>query len=132
MNLVERAKATEKTLRKYRGKPFEWGRNDCITLARTQLLNMGKKPPRIPNYSSFNTAVRRLKAEGCDSVEDLLTRYCFEIAPAQMVVGDIATVKGDTDLSAIVICAGGKFMGYPSEYPSLQVVDLIPHRAWRV
>jgi len=132
MILIERARATEKTLNKFRGKEFEWGTRDCITLARTQLVNMGHKVKRIPRYSGLKTAIKRLNDAGHKDVESLISSMCLEIPPSLMIVGDLASVKGEGGLSALVVCVGNKFIGYPSEHPYCSVVDLLPERAWRV
>ena len=132
MNIVNRVEITQKTLDKYRGKPFEWGKRDCLRMARTQLIGAGYKVPRIPNYSSAKTAFRRLREAGFESIEDMLANYCLDIPSSLILPGDLATVRGDNELSAIVISTGGKFIGFPSEQPFCCVVDVIPERVFRV
>lgn len=132
--MVKRAEATQKTLAKFAGKKYELGKCDCISLARSQLKNMGHKPPKIPRYSTPVAAMRRLKSLGHDSLESLLAEHCFEIPPASMLIGDLATVKGhnESGISAIVVYAGGKYLGFPVETGELSIVKLQPERAFRV
>lgn len=132
--LNKRIEATKKTLAKFEGKFYELGSCDCIHLARSQMVNMGHNVPKIPNYSTPIAALRRLKKLGHDSLEGLLSEHCFEISPASMLVGDLATVRGSNDdgISAIVIYAGSKFLGFPAETGKFEVVSLTPERAFRV
>jgi hypothetical protein len=131
-DMPARVAGTQKVLSKYRGKPFEWGKNDCVRMARTQLVAMGHKPPKLPRYNSEKTAIRRLKEAGFDSVEDMLGSMLVEIEPARRLAGDLATVKGEGKISAIVVCAGGKWLGWPADEPAFSVVNLTPDRVYRV
>lgn len=132
MNAAERAQAVQSALAKYRGTAFEWGKTDCLHLARSVLVKIGAKGlPKPPNYSTELQAIRRLKKQGHDSLESLLLAYCIEIPPAWAVVGDIGTVAGDGRISAAVVCAGGSWLGWPADHPEFAVVKLTPERAYR-
>ena len=132
MNAAERALAVQSGLDKYRDTVFAWGSTDCLRLARSVLIKMGAKGlPRIPNYSTETQAIRRMKEQGHRSLESLLGAHCIEIPPAMAMVGDLGTVRGDGSLSAIIVCAGGKWLGWPADYPTFAVVTVSPDRVFR-
>ena len=132
LDMPARVDAVQKVLAKYRGTPFEWGERDCVRMARTLLVKLGHKPPKLPRYSTEKSAIKRLKEAGFDSVEDMLGSMLVEIEPAKRLAGDLATVKGDGRISAIVVCAGGKWLGWPADEPAFSVVNLTPDRVYRV
>ncbi|GLQ20399.1 DUF6950 family protein [Algimonas porphyrae] len=132
MSTALRAEAVQSALDKYRDTSFEWGRNDCLRLARTVLVGIGAKGlPRIPRYGSELTAIRRLKEQGHDTLENLLAEHCVEIPPSMALPGDLGTIKGDGALSAIVVCAGGKWLGWPAETAVFAPVGLRPEQLFR-
>ncbi|MGK2908567.1 MAG: DUF6950 family protein [Sphingobium sp.] len=134
-DLNKRAEATRKTLAKYRHKAFDWkAKVTCIHLARTHLRNMGHKPPVIPAFTSPIGAQRALLATGFGSLEGLLDSMLPRIAPAAMLVGDLALLQGDEGFDSIVVSAGGKLLGY-HEADMSGLKPLIANEikgAWRV
>lgn len=112
--LVQRAAATEKTMQRYRHRAFDWSTGaTCLHLARTQMKNMGHKPPAIPKLASALAAERALKARGCADLAALLDSLLPRIAPAEMLVGDIAMFKGEPPFDAICVNAGaGMLLGW--------------------
>lgn len=125
MNTALRAAAVQKTLGKYRGKPFVWGESDCLRMARSVLVSLGVKGlPRLPTYSSELTAIRRLKQQGHDTLDGLLSEHCIQIPPSMALPGDLGVVRGAGSLSAIVVSAGGKWLGWPAEDAPFAVVTL--------
>lgn len=133
IDLPARTAATQKTLAKYRGKPFEWGQSDCLRMARSQLVALGHRPPKLPRYSSEITAIRQLKKAGFDSVDALLGSMLPEIDPARRLPGDLGTVRGEGKIGAIVVCAGGKWLGWLADEPEFCVIaNLTPDKVFRV
>ncbi len=138
MELERRRVATQRTLDKYRGTTFDWaGDTTCVHLARSHMIEMGHEPPEIPEFTTPAGAVRALKERGWDSVEDMLDELLPRIAPAQMVLGDLAIIPGDAGLDAIFICAGPlKVFGWTTEQPQMALVDMFDMGqltgAWRV
>jgi len=113
IDLEARRAATQRTIDKYRARPFDWrARATCIHLARTQLRNLGHRPPPIPDFRSALGARRALARTGFASVAALLDSMLPRIAPASMLIGDLAAIEGDDGLECIVISAGGKMLGY--------------------
>lgn len=137
-DLIRRADATRATLARYRTRAFAWHqRATCIHMARFHLRQMGHRPPPIPDIRSQLSARRALKATGHDSLADLLDSLLPRIAPAAMLVGDLALFEGEPDsggLDSIGVCAGDKLLGWHADDPSgikpLIVSEFIG--AWRV
>ena len=137
MELERRRVATEKTLKRYRGKVFDWSKGiTCVQLARAHLRNMGRKPETLPRVRSPLGARRALKERGWESVEAMLDSMLERIAPAEMMLGDVAIVPGDAGLDAIFVCAGPlKVFGWREDAPALVLLDIGLDEltgAWRV
>jgi len=138
IELERRRVATEKTLKRYRKKVFDWSRGiTCVHLARFHLRAMGHRPETLPRIRSALAAKRALKARGWESVEQMLDSMLPRIAPAQMMLGDLTVLPSEDGLSAIFVCAGPqKAFGWAEEQPELAVVDVQNldglRGAWRV
>lgn len=131
--LIRRQEALAKTIAKYRGKPFEWGKTDCLTMVRSHLVAMGhRKLPKLPDYDDAIGAVRALKAAGFNDIEGLLDSLLPRIAWASMLAGDIALVPGEGPLDALHVSLGFKTMGFHEDHEGTVVMR--PHQikaAWR-
>lgn len=128
-----RAEATEATRQKFTGRPFEWGKVDCIKMARFHALKMGHKPPRLPRYSSAVGALRGIKKTGFESIDDIFADMFPSIAPAAARVGDFVIAEGEDGIDAVFISVGRKIMGFHEEAEGLVMV--IPEKlksAYRV
>lgn len=136
MNLVERVAATEAVIARYRAKPFDWAtRATCIHLARAQARAMGHKPPSIPDFRSPLGARTALRSTGHETLEALLDSLFVRIAPAAMLVGDLALLEGEPPFDAIVINAGGAAFGWHEETPGRGIMPVKVERfkaAWRL
>lgn len=96
-------------------------------MARSHLVQMGHRPPSLPRIRSLLTARRALQERGWDNVEAMLDAQAglLRIAPAEMLVGDIAVLASDDGIGAIFICAGPhKLIGWREDHPTLVVLDL--------
>lgn len=124
MTLAERVTATEKTLAKFRGRPFDWKTGaTCIHLARTQARNMRRRVPALPRFTSAVGARTALRKTGHASLEALLDSLFERIAPAAMLVGDVALGPGEEALGAIAISDGfGTLMGWHADAPLLSPI----------
>lgn len=137
MELERRRVATEKTLGRFRGKVFAWKTGvHCVRLAHQHLKNMGHKPQSLPRVRSPLGAKRALQQNGWGSVEAMLDSMLDRIAPAEMMLGDLAIVPGDGGLDAIFVCAGPlKVFGWREDAPALVLLDIGLDEltgAWRV
>lgn len=137
MELERRRVATEATLSRYRAKQFDWAKGvTCVHLARAQMRAMGHHPPSIPRFRSPLAATRALQQRGWESVTAMLDTLLPRIAPAHMLLGDLAAVPGEGGLDAIFVCAGPlKLFGWREDAPGLVVLDVDLRQitaAWRV
>jgi hypothetical protein len=109
---------------KFEGKPLVWGEADCARLVSAALAAMGIKPAlsRFGAYSSAATALRRLRAQGLDSVPEWLDGVdgCKRSeAFACALPGDIiAGPSGDDRFPALGVFLGGdKYLGFDPVAP---------------
>lgn len=118
MNLADRARATDATKKAFFGTERNWSDTTCVHVLHAHLVNMGHMPPDVPPFRTKKGAREALKAMGAASLPNLCRNLGLEeIAPAKMIVGDIAILPGaegkaDGIRAAITICAGNKFMGW--------------------
>lgn len=139
--LIKRNRALEKTRARFEGKPFVFGQTDCLKLVRYHLVHMGHRGlPVPPKYSTALGARKALKAQGADSLEQLLDQHLEEIAPAMMLPGDICLVPaeaGDGDDGfgeTLAISLGQKIWGWHADAAGLEVLVIPPEaisKAWR-
>lgn len=111
--LVRRQAALDKTMAKYRGRPFAWDGANCLAMLRSHLVAMGhKRLPKLPRFNTAAGATRALKEHGFDDLSALLDGLLSRIAPAAMLPGDVALMGGEGPLDAIVISVGHKVWGW--------------------
>lgn len=93
-SLAARVERTERTLREWRERPFQWC---CVHMARAHARNMGhRKLPVVPEIGSAADALRVLKAMEHASLAELLNAYFERLpAPAFALVGDILLLPGE-------------------------------------
>jgi hypothetical protein len=139
MPFMERRRlATLATVERYKGKAFSWSSGvTCVHLCRQHLRNMGHQPPSLPRFRRALAAKKALKERGWRDVAAMLDSFLPRIAPAQMLLGDIAILPGEAGLQGIVIDVGGprRVFGWAEEYPDPKMIE--PNRgailgAWRV
>lgn len=129
--------AIEATMARYRDQPFAWGSVDCAKIAGFHLTQMGYAI-RIAKAGSYKTplgarrALRRLGYATLGQMADDIG--LTPIAPARMLLGDLAEIPGDNPIGTICLYAGnGNLFGFHQDHPSL--VTLQPQqilRAWSV
>lgn len=133
-DLIRRQHALEKTIRKYRGKPFVWGETDCVAMTRSHLVAMGhKKLPKPPKYSDAAGARRALKEMGHGSVAALLDAHLPRIRPAEALPGDLVLLQGTAGMGSVDLCLGQKLAGWIEGHKGF-VTNIIPleiEGAWR-
>lgn len=112
-DLVRRQLATKKTLNKYRDKPFSFENSaSCVHMFRSHSVSMGHTMPAMPRIRSKAGAARALKDNGWNDVSDMMDAYFTRIAPAEMLLGDMASLPSSDGWGALVICVGDKFVGW--------------------
>lgn len=136
--MEKRRRALEKVRARFEGKPFAWGRNDCLILARAMLAAMGHVGlPKVPRYRTALGAKKALKSLGADTVPELLDTLLPRIVPAQMLPGDLALVESEEEGfgGTVMIGLGWKLWGWHPDADAFAVVDPAPdaiQAAWRV
>lgn len=133
-DLLRRQRAIDKTLAKYGGQPFEWGKADCIAMARSHLVAMGvKRLPKLPKYRTAIEARAALKAAGHDSVMSLLDSILPRITPAMALPGDLVVAEGDEGLGSISLVLGQKTAGWHEQEPvfTRRIIPLSIEGCWR-
>lgn len=134
--LLRRNAAVGFVAEKYRGKVCDFRTADCVRMARTLLVKMGHKPPKLPRYSSLAGAKQALRSRGWANVTEMLDAVLpgRRIAPAWMRPGDLAVMLDEHGLGSVhVYLGGGKVLGW-SEGGGEAVV-IVAHRieaAWGV
>lgn len=122
-DLERRRRATQATLDKFRGRVFDWSSGvTCVHLARFHLRAMGHKVERLPSLRSAISARRELKKHGWHDCHDMLAGQpgLIQIAPAAMLMGDLAVLRDQDGLGAIFICAGPHMVfGWREDAPEL-------------
>lgn len=94
--LERRKNAVLATKARFDGKPFDWtGQATCIHLLRFHAAQMGHELPIVPRFRSPLGAKKALKAQGVDSLPELLDKYFPRIPPSKMMMGDVACFPGD-------------------------------------
>lgn len=134
---IRRQAATQRTLNRYRGRPFAWrAGHTCVHMARFHLRGMGHKPPVMPRIGSVLGAKRALAANGWDDVAAMLDSLLPRIAPLEMRLGDLAVGEGLDGLGAIFVCIPPfKLLGWHEEAEGAVIIDFNRDAllgAWRV
>jgi len=138
-DLIRRRDALLKTKARFQNRAFDWKTGcTCVHLARFHLRNLGHRVEPMPRVRSLVAAKRQLALRNCADTVDLIDQYLPRIAPAQMLLGDLAALPGEFGLSAVVIAAGNgpdKFWGFHGDAGQLVVItDIDPDNltgCWR-
>lgn len=138
--LVRRQLAIAKTMKRFGGKAFRLGANDCAKLAAFHLKAMGHRNlPTTGNYDSEFGAAKQVKKLGFDNLEQLFDELLERIPPAAMLPGDLAMPPSDPDAPAsklgtvMVMASGRKFLGWHPDFEQLALMELLQiDAAWRV
>lgn len=97
MNEIQRRiAATQLTQKRFEGRAFDWSKQaTCLHLVRFHAAQMGHKLPIVPRFRSALGAMKALRAEGVETLPELMDKYFPRIPAAQMRVGDVAAFPGD-------------------------------------
>lgn len=114
--IAERTEATQRTVDRFKGKPFELGSEDCAQMVLFHLAELGQNFTlmNITKYSSAIGAKRTLKKMGFDSLPEFMdANYKRLPAPAFAKVGDILSFPSEDDplgIGALAIYLGNKLI----------------------
>lgn len=136
-HLQRRVDAAQKTLDRFKGKPFKFGRWDCAQMVFFHLRAMGrplKAAARAGSYHSLLGGVKQLKKAGHDDLVALMDSHLERIPPAAALAGDIVAMPGLEGPGALTVAMGnGRVLGYHEEAEGavvMQPVEMVV--AWRV
>ncbi|PZQ55259.1 MAG: hypothetical protein DI555_07865 [Novosphingobium pentaromativorans] len=139
MPLERRHAAIEATMAKFRDQPFQWGRVDCARVAAFHLKQLGYKIA-ISKAGRYRTALGAAKALGrlgYASLSEMADGLgLVPIAPARMLLGDLAEIEGDSPVGTVALYAGnGNVFAFHQDHEGL--VTATPNatsilRAWSV
>lgn len=136
--LERRVAAAQKTLDRFKDKPFQWGRYDCFQLVAFHCRAIGrplKAAPKIGRYASLLTGVKRLRKLGYQDIPALLDAVFERIPPAAAIAGDIVQMPSeDDDVGGVTVSVGnGRVIGYHEDAVGACVMQpMATVAAWRV
>ena len=138
--LIERQRAAESTVAKFKGQAFVWGKTDCVRLVAHTLRQLGYPPPLrdAGAYSSHLGAKRALKRTGFPTLQGWVDAWGLKrIAPAAALTGDIVALpSGDDAMPAMaLVLSNGRFFGFMPETGCATVFALkaaAPLAAWSI
>ncbi len=94
--LQRRVAAVQATQARFVGRPFSWGTSgNCIRMISFHARRMGHQLPLVPRFRSAVGAVKALRAEGVETLPELMDKYFPRIPAAQMLAGDVAAFPGE-------------------------------------
>lgn len=134
--LERRRRATQATIDRFDGHPFEWGKFDCAKMVAHQLRGLRRPIPyaKAGRYADALGAARALKRLGHDTLGSLLDSKFEAIPPAACLLGDIIEFEADNPLGAMGIALGNNaaFMYHEeTEGPvSCRIISAL--RGWRI
>jgi hypothetical protein len=135
--LNRRVDAAQKTLDRFKGHPFKFGRFDCAQMVFFHLRAIRKplkEAGRAGTYHSLLGGVKELKKAGHDSLASLLDAHFERIPPAAALVGDLVAMPGLEGPGALTVAMGnGRVLGYHEDAEGAVVMQpLETLAAWRV
>jgi hypothetical protein len=136
--MVRRQQAAQAAVDRFKGEPWQLGKNDCVRLAAFVLRRMGHHPQlgKAGTYTTGAGAMRALKRAGFDSLGAALDALGLErIAPAAARVADIVMIPGEAPLDgALTIAVGnGRVLGFHEDMAVAEILQPVAFiGAWRV
>lgn len=133
--MIRRAEAAQKTLDKFRDRPFALGKWDCGQMVLSHLRLLRRPVKGAKGYKTALEAKANLKALGYSSLAEMLDAN-FERypSPSFAVVGDIIEMPGEGGLSGLAIALGnGRACAYHPDAPGAAVLQpVMMSAAWKV
>ena len=136
--MIRRQQAAQAAVDRFKGQPWELGKNDCVRMAALVLRKMGHKPQlgKAGSYTTGPGALRALNRAGFTSLADALDALGLErIAPAAARVADIIMVPGEAPLDgALTIAVGnGRVLGFHEDLAAAEILHPVEFvGAWRL
>ena len=136
--MIRRQQAAQAAVDRFKGQPWQLGKNDCVRLAAFVLRKMGHRPQlgKAGTYTTGPGAMRALKRAGFDTLAEALDALGLErIAPAAARVADIVMLPGQAPLDgALTIAVGnGRVLGFHEDMGVAEILQPVEYiGAWRL
>lgn len=135
-HLQRRVDAAQKTLDRFKGHAFEFGRYDCAQMVFYHLRALRrpiKAAARAGSYDTLLGGAKELKKAGHSDLFSLMDSCMARIPPAAAVVGDIIAMPGHEGPGALAVALGnGRALAYHEEAEGAVVVQPLQMvAAWR-
>lgn len=133
MNLMERVRATQKTVDGFKGKTFADGKADCIQLVLCHARHMGRKI-KVPRYGDVKSAADVLRGLGFSTLGEAMDHHFTRISPVNVLAGDILEMPGTNGFSSLAVAVGnGRVLGFHESVPHADILQpVIVSGAWRI
>lgn len=138
IEMIRRQQAAQAAVDRFKGQPWQLGKNDCARMAAFVLRKMGHRPQlgKAGTYSTGAGALRALKRAGFDTLGEALDALGLErIPPAAARVADIVMIPGEAPLDgALTIAVGnGRVLGFHEDSGTAEVLQPVATiAAWRL
>lgn len=138
IEMIRRQQAAQAAVDRFKGQPWQLGKNDCVRMAAFVLRKMGHRPQlgKAGSYTTAAGAMLALKRAGHDSLAGALDTLGLErIAPAAARIADIVMIPGEAPLDgALTIAVGnGRVLGFHEDVSSAEILQPVQFiAAWRV
>jgi len=136
---IRRQQATQAAVDRFKGEPWQLGKNDCVRLAAFVLRKMGHRPQlgKAGTYTTGAGALRALNRAGFASLAEALDSLGLErIAPSAAQAADIIMIPGEAPLDgALMIAIGrnGRVLGFHQDLGTAEILQPVEFvAAWRV
>lgn len=137
IEMIRRQQAAQATVDRFKGQPWQLGKNDCVRMAAFALRKMGHRPKlgKAGTYTTGAGALRALKRAGFNSLAEALDALGLaRIPPAAALPGDIIMIPGEAPLDgALTVAVGnGRVLGYHEDATGAEVLHPVAFiAAWR-
>ncbi len=138
IEMIRRQQTAQAAVDRFKGQPWELGKNDCVRLAAFVLRRMGHRPQlgKAGTYTTGTGALRALKRAGYDTLSSALDGLGLErVAPAAARVADIVMIPGEAPLDgALTIAVGnGRVLGFHEDIGTADILQPVEFlAAWRL
>lgn len=138
IEMIRRQQAAQAAVDRFKGQPWQLGKNDCVRMAAFVLRKMGHRPQmgKAGTYTTGAGAMRALQRAGFGSLAEALDSLGLErVAPAAARVADIIMIPGEAPLDgALTIAVGnGRVLGFHQDLGAAEILQPVEFiGAWRV
>lgn len=134
--LVRRRDACEAAIKRFQGKPFAFGKNDCARMVAFTTRQLGGRVTLVKagSYSTAAGGVRALKRMGYDSLEAALDGMGYaRIPPPLALPGDVLALPSEDGGTALAVALGnGRALAYHQASDTAEIIAPVEvAAAWR-